>query len=80
VRTSLRGTRIWLSALALIAVPAQAIASCDISGSSVMFQGIEKRDGTLAKTQPQTPAPQGSTQSKPRPQATSPATASKPPR
>jgi hypothetical protein len=75
-RTALTG----LAALVVVGVHAQAIGSCDISGSSVMFQGIEKRDGTPARTQTQAPATQRPAQGKAEPRETSPATASNPPR
>jgi hypothetical protein len=74
VRTSNGGVCLWLFALGLAGVQVEATASCDISGSNVMFQGIEKRDGTS------TSAAQKPAQSKAEPRGTSTATPSNPPR
>jgi hypothetical protein len=75
---SLRYVSVWLSVLVLSGAHAEATASCDISGSSVMLQGIEKRDGTPARSQALNPAIQRPAQSKAEPRETSPATGSKP--
>ena len=76
VRISIRGVRIWLAALALTGMHAAATASCDISGPSLMFQGIEKREGTPARSQALSAAIQEPAQSKAEPRDTSPATGS----
>jgi hypothetical protein len=75
---SIRDVCVWLSALVLIGMHAEVTASCDISGASVMLQGVEKRDGTPARSQMLDPATQRPAQSKAEPRETSPATGSKP--
>lgn len=74
---SIRAVCVGLFALLLIGMHAQAAASCDISGSNVMFQGIEKRDATSTRSQALDPVIQRPVQSKAAPQATSPAPAPK---
>jgi hypothetical protein len=74
VETTTRNTLAGLAALATIGLHAPATASCDISGSNVMFQGIEKRDGASTGTA-QKPA-----QSKAALRETSTATPANPPR
>jgi len=75
---SIRDVHVWLSALVLIGTPAVATASCDISGSSVIFQGIEKRDGASARTQTLERVLQKPTQSKAESREAPPSTGSKP--
>lgn len=65
MRMSLRYVSVWLSVLVLSGAHAEAIASCDISGPNVMWQGIEKRDGISAGARTQDPAAQRPTQAKP---------------
>ena len=64
-----RGVCFWVFALGLAGMQVEATASCDISGSNVMFQGMEKRDGVSSGKQTQDSATQGRTQSKAAPPA-----------
>lgn len=74
MRMRIRDVCVWLFALVLIGMHAAATASCDISGSNLIMQGIEKRDGTPARSQALNPAIQKPAQSKAEPRETSPAT------
>ncbi len=78
VRMSLRYVSVWLSVLVLSGAHAEATASCDISGSSLMLQGIEKRDGISASGRTQDPAAQRPMQAKPESRETPPTSGSKP--
>ena len=74
---SLRYVSVWLSVLVLSGAHAEATASCDISGSNLMLQGIEKREGISAGGRTQDPAAQKSTQAKPESRETPPASRSR---
>jgi hypothetical protein len=69
---SIRYICAWLSVLVLSGAHVVATASCDISGPSVMWQGIEKRDGISASGRAQDPAAQRPAQAKPEPPAKGP--------
>ena len=61
---NVRGVWVGLFLLVLSGAHAQARASCDISGSSVMLEGIEKRDRISARAQTQDSAVKSAAQGK----------------
>jgi hypothetical protein len=61
---SVRGVWVWLFFLVLGGAHAEATASCDISGSSVLLEGIEKRDRISVRVQTQDSAAKPATPGK----------------